>query len=147
MIAVERLSFGWNSVQADVAEMRPSWVDPRPTIFEVKVTRADFRSDMRSGKWRRYLKIAERVIFAVPKGMIENDEVPAECGIVIRRPDRKDYRKPGGWYTARGIIGTALDLKPLHTFTLALLLHQYPSGWDGPARLRRELAPVIERAS
>lgn len=53
----------------------------RPWTHEVKVSRADFLSDMRSGKWRQYASFSCRVFFAAPKGLISAAELPSEPGL------------------------------------------------------------------
>lgn len=53
----------------------------RPWSHEVKISRADFQSDLRSGKWRLYTRFSCRVFFAAPKGLIEVGELPSEAGL------------------------------------------------------------------
>lgn len=53
----------------------------RPWSHEVKISRADFQSDMRSGKWRSYARFSCRVFFAAPKGLISELELPPEAGL------------------------------------------------------------------
>jgi hypothetical protein len=51
---------------------------------EVKVSRADFLSDVRrpekQGPWR---EIAHRHAYAVPDGLVTKDEVPEGCGLIV----------------------------------------------------------------
>lgn len=54
----------------------------RPWTHEVKISRADFQSDVRSGKWRQYVNFSCRVFFAVPKGLVQPTEVPTETGLL-----------------------------------------------------------------
>lgn len=53
----------------------------RPWTHEVKISRADFQSDIRSGKWRQYTAISCRVFFATPKGLVQPIELPPEAGL------------------------------------------------------------------
>jgi len=69
---------------ADVASIRLSWTKPLPTIYEVKVSRADLLSDLRSEKWRRYLPWCERLYFAVPEGLGDGVDWPRETGLLER---------------------------------------------------------------
>ena len=55
-----------------------------PRIYEVKVSRSDFLSDVKAEKWRRYLYAAGQVTFAVPEGLIEPTEVPTGAGLIVR---------------------------------------------------------------
>lgn len=70
----------------DVVALRaaPLRIQP-PTVYEVKVTRSDFLSDVRAGKWRAYLRIAGSVYFATPDKLLDPREVPEECGLIVRR--------------------------------------------------------------
>lgn len=65
-----------------------------PIAYECKVSVADFRHDITSGKWQSYLKFAAGVIFAVPAGLINKQDVPTGCGLIVRYD--------GGWRMAKG---------------------------------------------
>ena len=64
--------------------------------FEVKASRADLLSDLRSGKWRKYIDagVLSRFSFAFPEGLAEADEIPQEAGVYVRG-------SRGGWRFAR----------------------------------------------
>ncbi len=66
--------------------------------YEVKATRSDFLSDLRSGKWRRYLPRLTRFNFAAPIGVVKESELPPEAGLVEmgRRKDGRFY-----WHRVR----------------------------------------------
>jgi len=81
------------SPRPDVYTLEKSYQRPDPTSYEVKVSRANFLSDTTSGKWQKYLKYSQCVIFAVPAGMIERKEIPAKCGLIVRHEN--------GWRTMR----------------------------------------------
>ncbi len=68
----------------DVLTLNRSYTRPVPTIYEVKITKADFRSDIRSDKWIRYLKYSQKFYFAVPRGLLKKVEVPEEAGLIVR---------------------------------------------------------------
>ena len=76
----------------DVLTAQKSYTDPKLTAYEVKVSRADFQSDMRSGKWLRYQEVTNRVLFAVPKGLVDPKEVPSGAGLIVWNPERKAWR-------------------------------------------------------
>lgn len=65
---------------ADIFEINLSWSSPKPTIYEVKASRADFHADVRAGKYLSYLPFCERLYFVFPKGMIKKHEIPPEAG-------------------------------------------------------------------
>jgi hypothetical protein len=54
----------------------------RPTVHEVKVTKADFQSDIRSKKWEKYRPICQSFYFVVPMGLIDKSEIPPEAGLL-----------------------------------------------------------------
>jgi len=69
-----------------------------PMVHEVKVTRADFKRDMRAGKWRRYDAYCEKMYFACPEGLIRPGELPPGVGLVTRGSR--------GWTIVRGAKAT-----------------------------------------
>ena len=75
------------SPRPDVFTMKKSYTNPTPISYEIKISRSDFLSDINSAKWQRYLKFSGGVIFAVPKGLITKNEVPFECGLMIRNEE------------------------------------------------------------
>lgn len=77
------------SPRPDVYVMRKSYTEPKPLAYEIKISVADFRSDVTSGKWQSYLAFASGVYFAVPAGLITKADVPAGCGLIVRGD--------GGW--------------------------------------------------
>lgn len=120
--------------QADVASVRPSWSNPRPAIWEVKVSRSDFLADVRAGKWERYRAWCERLYFACPAGMVDLREVPAGAGLTIRGPK--------GWTTRRAAPRNR-DPKRAPDLLFSLLLKEHPAVWkpkDRPARIASALA-------
>lgn len=73
-------------VRPDVYSLVQTYEEKRlcPCIHEVKVSRADFLSDVANPKKRAsYSQIAEMVYYAAPAGMIKLGEVPDECGLVV----------------------------------------------------------------
>jgi hypothetical protein len=81
------------SPRPDVYTMEPTYTRLSFEAFEVKVSVADFRSDVTSGKWQSYLKYANSVTFAVPAGLIDKKAVPSTCGLIVRHD--------GGWRYAK----------------------------------------------
>lgn len=112
----------------DVFCMPKSYANFHPVVYEVKVSLSDFRSDVTSGKWHNYLKVAQAVIFAMPAGFINKQDVPPGCGLIIR------YE--GGWKMVKKPTMTALETLPREAW-LKLLISGIE--WEG-ARVRKELA-------
>lgn len=90
------------SPRPDVYTIPKTYNNFRPLAFECKVSVADFRRDVTSGKWMSYFKFASGVVFAVPIGLIGVRDLPAGCGLIVRRDD-------GSWRYAKGAT-----LHPLH---------------------------------
>jgi hypothetical protein len=86
----ENLEFSNWSVPQQGYQCRPDvfsirrTLDPRrcqPWTCEVKASRADLFSDIRSGKWRKYAKFSCRVFFAFPSDLAYSSEIPDDAGI------------------------------------------------------------------
>ncbi len=75
------------SPRPDVYTIRKSYSKPNPLAFEVKISRSDLRSDTTSGKWQRYLKYAQGVVFAVPDGLCTVADIPETCGLIVRKAE------------------------------------------------------------
>ena len=52
--------------RADVLTVKPSYTKFCVSIYECKVSRADFLADVNAGKWRSYLPFCHRLYFACP---------------------------------------------------------------------------------
>lgn len=87
------------SVRPDVYAVRRSYTEPEATAYEIKVSASDLRSDLTTGKWRKYLDYAGSVVFAVPQDLSKEARasVPREAGVMVRS-DR-------GWRMARKPVG------------------------------------------
>ena len=73
-------------VRPDVFSVVSTHTESRlaPTVHEVKVSRADFLADVSQPQKREgYFKIASRVFYCAPEGIIEPHEVPADCGLLV----------------------------------------------------------------
>lgn len=87
----------------DVFSMRPvlDVTKSQPWSHEVKVSRADFLGDVRSGKWQNYRRFSCRVYFACPLGLILPSEVPEGAGLWTFCADKWEEIKPAsfckGW--------------------------------------------------
>jgi DNA repair protein MmcB-like len=54
-----------------------------PIVHEIKVSRSDFQSDVRTGKWEKYKPVCQGVYFVCPVGMVDKSEVPSEAGLMV----------------------------------------------------------------
>lgn len=87
----------WDTVRPDVYACLPSLRarNIQSAIYEVKVNRSDFLSDLaKPDKRKAYAELAEVVYYCCPQGMICKDEVPDGCGLIVEsRPEVFDLVK------------------------------------------------------
>lgn len=91
------------SPRPDVYTINKSFVNSAPTAYECKVSTADFRSDVTSGKWQSYLKYACGVYFACEGDLIKNADVPAHAGLMVLNAE-------GVWRTAKRATMNAVTI-------------------------------------
>lgn len=79
-----------NTFYADVFEITK---DKKVVIYEVKSSKADYRSDK---KWHNYLQFCEYFYFAAPSDVIEiiKDEVPKHVGLYKYHNDYLECIRP-----------------------------------------------------
>lgn len=76
--------------------------------YEIKVSRSDFRAEMRKPHKRAWgVAITNEFYFAVPAGLVTPDEVPADCGLLY-------VTRGGSRVVSRAPITRALPLPQLH---------------------------------
>jgi len=81
------------SARPDVYSIEPTYSRFVAMAYEVKISRADFLSDVTSGKALRYLEFAGSLVYATPKGMVRKDEIPDGCGLIERSDTGWRYAK------------------------------------------------------
>lgn len=130
-LAFERLSLGSFSAAGimDLATVRRSKTDPRPTCYEVKVARSDLLADLRAEKWRRYLPHCRRLYFAMPKGLAIPKEIPPEAGLMLLGPR--------GWYSAKAAPMSHRRHQDFADLYMAMLLNGAAAPWKGASRAER----------
>lgn len=69
--------------KADILKVFPSYHRFLIDIFEVKSTRRDFLSDIRTEKWKKYLPFCHRFYFAILDGIAEKHEIPEDAGLYV----------------------------------------------------------------
>jgi hypothetical protein len=80
--------------RADLVRIRPSYTRFCIDIFEVKISRSDFLSDIRTKKWMGYLPHCHRFYFAIKSGVADLTEIPDGVGLMVYGGK--------GWRTIKG---------------------------------------------
>ena len=70
--------------RADVLICQPSYQNFLISIYEIKISRSDFLSDIRKGKWREYLPHSNLFYFATVEGICSLEDIPEEAGWIVR---------------------------------------------------------------
>jgi len=76
----------WTVAMPDVFSIRHTTVEDytEPAVHEIKVSRADLLSDLRSSrKPAAYLAMSSQCWYVLRRGIAEPDEVPAEFGVML----------------------------------------------------------------
>lgn len=113
--------------RADVLEIKPAYEEFIVTIYDVKRTRADLLSDLRSNKWKKYLPHCHRFYFACVKGIYKKEEIPDGVGLTVRGKN--------GWYTPTASDYRSVDI-PLETMK-AVMFHRVKQEWN--TRRRKQI--------
>lgn len=129
------LGFWGGSGSMDVFTMKLSRTNPLLTCYEVKASRADFLSDIRTRKYRRYEPYAERCYFATPAKLVTRSEVPEGWGLISRGPR--------GWHTVKGAPRYKPEDAAYREVLLAFVLALHPGPWAEQPRHRR-IASIME---
>lgn len=101
---------------ADVYVRSVSWTKPRVRICEVKATRSDYNSDVKSGKYLKYVRHCHQLFFASEQGLITAGELPDRVGLLEFNPDK-------GWAVKRRALVNPCDPDP--KVTLAALFNRH----------------------
>lgn len=117
------------SPRPDVFTVPKTYSRFTPLAYECKISMADFRRDVTSGKWQSYLKFASGVIFAVPAGLIKKEDVPPGCGLIVRHDEV--------WRTVKGPTLRVIETLP-HAAWMKLMI-------DGLDRQQHE--PQVRNAA
>jgi len=100
---------------ADVLAVRKSFTNPNFVIYEVKVTRSDFLSDVNRGKYRRYFPDCCQLYFVAPTGVIKKEDLPEGTGLIVRGEN--------GWHVTKA--APRREHKPDEQLLLKLLMRGY----------------------
>jgi hypothetical protein len=104
----------------DVLRVRMSYTRPDFSVYEIKVSRADFLSDIRLDKWQTYLPYCGRFYFATPaEGVCTIDDIPFVAGWMVRGAE--------GWRTMK--TPKVREFTPDYHYALALLISEQKNRW------------------
>lgn len=118
----------WVMAMPDVFSIRRTTVEDwlEPVVHEIKVSRADLRSDLRHPHKRHaYLALSSQCWYVLKAGIAEVDDVPPEFGVMFAQGD-------GSLDVARAAAKRAMRL-PLGTW-MALARANAEPGPDGEAQ-------------
>jgi hypothetical protein len=87
----------WALAMPDVYSIRHTTVEDytEPVVHEIKVSRADLRSDLRRpDKAAAYLALASQCWYVLRRGIAEPEEVPATCGVLLADAGGLEVARP-----------------------------------------------------
>ncbi|MEX3984261.1 hypothetical protein AB4Y45_35480 [Paraburkholderia sp. EG287A] len=89
-LTIARPEGGRRAVRPDVFSLATTYDAKRinPCVHEVKVSRADFLSDLAKPEKREgYSAFCEQFFYVAPPGIIERAELPPNCGLLVERSE------------------------------------------------------------
>ncbi|WP_413711764.1 MmcB family DNA repair protein [Rhizobium sp. Rhizsp82] len=126
------------SPRPDVYTLMKSYMHPLPTAYECKISIADFRSDVTSGKWQKYFEFAGAVFFCTPKGLVQKSDIPNGCGLIWFYPDSGTFKTIKGPTLGRVTLPQAALLKLLIDGLKRLQVPERRS-WEQEHRMMQQL--------
>lgn len=106
----------WISVRPDVFAL-PQTLDERrivPCVYEIKVSRADLKSDLRNDAKRLgYEFLSKRLYYVLPEGLATDADlaaIPDSCGVLLAASGRLIEQRPAPMRD--------VDLRPIHWLQL-----------------------------
>lgn len=79
--------------RADVVDIKHDFDKMDIHIVEIKASREDFLSDIRTEKFKKYLPHCNRFSFGINEGIAHKNEIPAKIGLITRNKN--------GWKTVK----------------------------------------------
>ncbi|HEY1035568.1 MAG TPA: hypothetical protein VGE09_11365 [Pseudoxanthomonas sp.] len=126
------------SPRPDVYTLEPTFTRIKAVAYEVKISRADFLSDVQAGKALGYLVYAGALVFATPKGLVRKDELPNGAGLI----ERGDT----GWRWAKKPTVNALSELPFEAWMKLLIDgRDREIGWLASTKMRTRQANEWEQ--
>ena len=71
----------YGDVIPDIIAIKRSYKKKSIAIFEIKVSRSDFKSEMRNRKYMKSLPFADKFYYACPDGLIDVEDLPPQAGL------------------------------------------------------------------
>ena len=127
------------SPRPDIYTIFKSFSQPRPMAYEVKISANDYRGDVTSGKWQKYLQYAGGVIFAVPKGLITRADLPTGCGLIIRSENAWRVTRAPVLHPVDISMDTAMKLLMVGPGDSPYIRPRRIDEWDEAKTLRKSL--------
>lgn len=94
-VNLDQLRRNPNARRVDIWALR--WMDPLEIIIgEIKVSRPDFLSDIRSGKWQEASESCHKFFFITTHGLITKDDLPKGSGWMEQKKNGKGFRVTDG---------------------------------------------------
>jgi hypothetical protein len=87
----------WAMAMPDVFSIRHTTVEDyaEPVVHEIKVSRADLKSDLRSpAKGAAYLALSSQCWYVIKAGIAEPDEIPAPFGVMLAHASGLEVVRP-----------------------------------------------------
>jgi hypothetical protein len=115
----------WQFVRPDVFSILPSLnlKGANPCIHEVKVSRADFLSDLAKPEKRAaYALMAEAVYYVAPEGVINSTDMPQGFGLLVERAE-------GEFVLAKRPRKHKIELQPHHYLNMIVKPGNYPDNY------------------
>lgn len=117
-------------IDAFVVRCWQSGIGNRRIAFEVKTSRSDFLTEIRSpAKRREALELSHQFFFATPQGLVSPTEIPPECGLIEVNP------KGGTRIVVKAPVRDPRGLR----MSEAIYLMRKPLYGGGVLQLRREV--------
>lgn len=132
----------WISVRPDVFALRQTLDERRicPRVYEIKVSRADLKSDLRrAAKRLGYEQVSQQLWYVLPKDVptaADLDAIPPSCGVLLAEGTRLVEQR-------RAPLRAEVQLRPIHWLQL-LAACRDPALTEPPQRLLGDAGPDAE---
>lgn len=133
---------------ADVLRVNPSYTRFLISIYECKVSRSDFLSDLRSEKWKGYLQNCHTFSFVTLKGITDVQEIPENVGLILLNEKGFYTRKVAKVINNEIPIETMMAIMFYKNKILRNLMHRHwmANNWYDDRRRLKKLGKNVEKA-
>lgn len=125
IIDVELKMERWKVIRPDVFSILPSLnlKGANPCIHEVKVSRADFLSDLAKPEKREaYAAMSEAVYYVAPEGIIAPADIPQGFGLIVEREENQ-------FHLVKRPRKREVNLQPQHYLNMIIKPGRYPQSY------------------